>query len=243
MPIKITTDDFIKNASIIHNKKYSYSKVNYNKSSEKVIITCNLHGDFNQTPNKHLQGKGCPKCGFISRCKLASSNTDEFINKAILKHGDKYNYTDVNYKGRGTKVSIICKFHGIFNQTPHNHLAGNGCPTCRNSQGENKVKLFLERYNIDYETQKRFENCRHKLPLPFDFYIPLTNICIEYQGIQHFEPRSKFGGQVEFEKTLMRDSIKAKYCKDNNINLIIIPYNVDVIDTLSVIFKSDVFLT
>jgi len=228
MPIKVTTSSFIKNAISVHGNRYNYSNVNYIKSSHKVIINCHIHGNFMQSPNKHLEGKGCPQCGFDSRCKLVSSNTIQFINKAIKKHGDKYNYSNVNYVGKEIKVEIGCAIHGMFMQTPHNHLAGNGCPKCRNSKGEALVRLFLEKHGILYIPQKRFDDCRHILPLPFDFYLPDYNLCIEYQGIQHFKARNKFGGETELTKTQIRDSIKAKYCNDNNITLIIIPYYMDI---------------
>ena len=186
MPRTLTTEQFIEKAKLIHGDKYDYSLTKFINSKIKVKIICPIHGEFEQSHNKHLSKKGCSKCGFISRCNLASSNSSEFINKAIKIHGTKYNYSNVVYTGRGDKIIINCEKHGNFEQTPHNHLAGNGCPHCRDSKGEKIINEFLNKKNINFISQKRFSNCRHILPLPFDFYLPDYNICIEFQGIQHF---------------------------------------------------------
>lgn len=224
MPRTLTTEQFIEKANKIHNFKYDYSLTKFINSKIKIRIICPIHGEFEQSHNKHLSKKGCPKCGFISRCKLATSNTEAFIKKAIEIHGEKYDYSNVNYIGKENKVEMKCDKHGIFKQTPHNHLAGNGCPICKESKGESIITEFLNKNKIKFTPQKRFSECRNILPLPFDFYLNDYNICIEYQGIQHFEPRSKFGGKVEFEKTIKRDKIKSDFCEKNKISLLLITY-------------------
>lgn len=119
------TDEFIEKAKIIHSNKYCYNKSNYIDSNVKVIITCNLHGDFMQKPNCHLSGNGCPKCNGAQRL------TDkEFIDKANSAHDNKYNYSKVIYINNKTKITIICNKHGEFKQAPDKHLLGNGCPKC-----------------------------------------------------------------------------------------------------------------
>lgn len=231
MPRTLTTEQFIEKANIIHNNKYDYSLTKFINTKTKVKIICPIHGEFEQSHNKHLSKKGCPKCGFISRCKLATSNTETFIEKAIKVHGEKYDYSNVNYVGKENKVEIKCNKHGIFKQTPHNHLAGNGCPICKESKGESIITNFLNENKINFIPQKRFSECRNILPLPFDFYLTDYNTCIEYQGIQHFEPRSKFGGDIEFEKRIKCDKIKFDFCQKNQIPLLIITYkdNIDEI--------------
>ena len=97
-----------------------------------------------------------------------------------------YDYCDVKYVNAISKVEIICDKHGTFNQTPNNHLSGKGCPICRMSHGETQIRNYLSDRNIDFEIQFRFKDCRNKLPLPFDFYLPKHNLCIEYDGEQHF---------------------------------------------------------
>lgn len=228
----LTTEQFIEKSNKIHNNKYDYSLTKFINCKIKVKIICPIHGEFEQSHNKHLSKKGCPKCGFISRCKLATSNTETFINKAIEVHGEKYDYSNVNYIGKESKVGIKCRKHGIFDQTPHNHLAGNGCPICKESKGESIITDILNKNEIKFTPQKRFSGCRNILPLPFDFYLNDYNICIEYQGIQHFEPRSKFGGEVDFEKTIKRDKIKFNFCEKNQIPLLFITYKDDINEVL-----------
>ena len=122
---KLTNIEFSEKASAIHNGKYDYSKLKYLNSHTKVCIVCPEHGEFYQTPSSHLNGRGCPICG----CSL-KSNTIEFIEKAKAIHNEKYDYSKVEYVNASTPVVIICREHGEFSQTPHNHLSGKGCPKC-----------------------------------------------------------------------------------------------------------------
>ena len=110
----------------MHGNKYDYSETVYSAAAKIVKIICPLHGEFYMTANNHLRGQGCPKCA--GNIKLT---TEEFINKAKDVHGDKYDYSKVEYINRRTEVCIICPECGEFQQTPHSHLAGNGCPKCK----------------------------------------------------------------------------------------------------------------
>ena len=123
------TKEFIEKAKKIHGDKYKYSKVDYKTSSKKVIIICPIHGEFLQTPSGHLGNKGCIKCGFLTTANYRRSNTKEFIEKARIKHGDKYDYSKTNYVKAKVSVIIICPIHGEFSQTPSDHLNG-GCNEC-----------------------------------------------------------------------------------------------------------------
>lgn len=122
-----TQEEFLVASKKIHGDEYDYSRVEYRGSTTPVIIICREHGLFNQTPKAHLKGHGCPKCHGRNR------TTDEFISEALKLHGDKYDYSRVQYAGSNTKVSIICRIHGEYLQTPHSHLSGAGCPVCGNS--------------------------------------------------------------------------------------------------------------
>jgi very-short-patch-repair endonuclease len=93
------------------------------------------------------------------------------------------------------------------------------------SKGEITIKKILEKNNIEYETQKIFKNCKYKSYLPFDFYLPIKKIAIEFDGIQHYQSVGFFGGTKELKKTQIKDNIKTEYCKNNNIELIRIKYN------------------
>ena len=120
---RLTTDEFIENSKRIHKDKYDYSKTIYKKNNhQKVIIICPLHGEFQQQPNCHLSGRGCPYCG--NHYKL---DTTSFIEKSKKVHGDKYDYSLINYINCENNVEIICPKHGIFLQQPYKHIAGRGC--------------------------------------------------------------------------------------------------------------------
>lgn len=120
------TDQFIEKATLIFNDKYNYDKVIYIDAKTKVFIICKKHGEFRQRPNDHLSGKGCPGCA-----KNQKLGTEGFIERAILIFGTTYDYSLVEYKNKDTKVKIICKIHGIFEQRPGQHIhRKQGCPTC-----------------------------------------------------------------------------------------------------------------
>jgi hypothetical protein len=142
---KSNTNEFISKAKDIHKDKYDYSKVCYDKANEKVIIICQFHNEFLQTPNSHLDGKGCKKCSIEYITGLQKSNTNEFIIKAKNIHGDKYDYSKVNYINNNIKVTIICKEHNEFEQPPSSHLSGGGCRLCGiNSRAFLKTKTTEE---------------------------------------------------------------------------------------------------
>ena len=101
---------------------------------------------------------------------------------------------------------------------------GQRCPYCQTSKGEKKIKEYLDNNNIEYIQQYRFEDCRNKKPLPFDFYLPEYNMCIEYDGEQHFSENRAFGGADRFWITVIHDATKNQYCEDNNINILRIPF-------------------
>jgi|DEB0MinimDraft_6_1074348.scaffolds.fasta_scaffold32190_2 hypothetical protein len=125
-----TTGSFIEKASLIHRGKYNYSEVDYKKSNIKISILCDVHGLFLQMPAHHLQGQGCPKCGGISTASKRRLSKSGFTARAKKIHRDRYDYSKVKYKNNSTKVLIICKKHGVFNQRPSCHLQGKGCPKC-----------------------------------------------------------------------------------------------------------------
>ena len=177
---------------------------------------------------------------------IKNTKLKEYIQRVKLIHIDDngeplYNYhliTVNSFKTTHNKNKIECKIHGIFLQSLKTHFEGNGCPMCQNSKGEMKIKKYLMDNNIKYEPQKRFKDCRDKKPLPFDFYLPDYNMCIEFDGEQHFKPVRFYNMSWEhaekaFQRTVNHDNIKNEYCKNNNIKLIRISYinikNVDII--------------
>lgn len=136
---KKTIEEFISEAKKIHGDKYDYSKSIYVNDKTKLRIICPIHGEFWQDPHTHLKGSGCPKCHVGGK-----HNTEIFIKIAKEVHGDKYDYSKVNYINNYTKVCIICPIHGEFWQDPHTHLKGGGCPKCDKSY-KLSTETFIEK--------------------------------------------------------------------------------------------------
>ena len=213
---RLTTEEFIKRAIEIHGDRYDYSKVNYNNIGTKVCIICKEHGEFWITPFNHLNGKGCSKCAKNRKLTL-----EEFVEKSRLIHGDKYNYSKVQYINANIPVCIICnKCGNEFWQTPGNHLSGKGCGNCFKSHLEEEVESLLIKNEIEYIPQCNKKYFKWLDKSSFDFYIKDLNLAIECQGVQHFKPLEIFGGKNEFEKQTMRDIKKYNLCKENGIELI-----------------------
>ena len=230
----LTTEEFIKRAREIHGDKYDYSKVKYKGCFSKVCIICPEHGEFWQTPNSHLNGIGCSKCS--KKCKLTK---EEFILKAREIHGDKYDYSKVEYVNNHTKVCIICPEHGEFWQTPNSHLNGNGCPNCNEYKLEKEIYKILKEKNIKFiqHFNKKWLGRQH-----LDFYLPDYKIAIECQGKQHFEPIEFFGGEEVFKYITSLDYIKYKLCKNNNVTIFYYS-NKDYKNTYQNIYNKSNFFT
>ncbi len=139
---KLTTKEFIARAKAVHGDRYDYSKVEYVNLTTKVCIRCKEHGDFLQSPKKHLAGQGCVKCHRKSMAKRYSMGKRKFIEKAHAIHNDFYDYSKVEYVNSHTQVKIMCPLHGIFNQEPASHLQGHGCPICANIENGNKKRKW-----------------------------------------------------------------------------------------------------
>ncbi len=147
------TVEFINKANEIHNNKFDYSKVEYINAITKVIIKCNEHGEFEQTPSDHLNSKyACSKCLKIHKNKNQTFTTDVFIKKAIDLHGSLYDYSKVNYIDSKTKITIICKMHDEFIQSPSKHLQNQGCPKCAGREKKNTTQ-FIEKANIIHKNK------------------------------------------------------------------------------------------
>jgi len=127
---KLTTELFIERAIAIHGDKYDYSLVDYKTAHTKVKIICSKHGVFEQKPMKHTQGQGCRLCSIDTQHLSQRYDTDTFIKKAKSVHGDRYDYSKVQYSKSTVKVKIICSKHGAFEQVPTTHLRGGGCKKC-----------------------------------------------------------------------------------------------------------------
>lgn len=216
---KLTKKEFIKRSNKKHNNKYDYSNSVYVNTKLKIEISCFKHGVFLQTPERHMIGHGCPKC--------ANKNitTQEFIKKSKSIFGEEYDYSIVKYKNNLSLVKIICPKHGVFYKTPKKHLCGQGCQKCSMSSGEKIVLKNLTNNNIKFKLQHKFKDCVSidtGLMLKFDFFLPDYNTCIEYNGIQHYQPIKYFGGINKFITSKKMDDTKEGYCKNKKIPMIII---------------------
>jgi very-short-patch-repair endonuclease len=208
----------------IHSDKYDYSIFKYNGMYRTSNIICRTHGKFEQSALNHLSGKGCPKCA--SNYK---KDKNEIINKLNKLHNNKYDYSKSYFKRTKDIVLIDCPIHGEFEQILNNHLRGHGCTFCDDSKGEREIERYLINNNINYVRQKKFDNCKNKRKLPFDFYLPDHVTCIEYDGEQHFYEVLNWNN---LNYTKNNDLIKTNFCISNNINLIRISYNDNIIKKL-----------
>jgi len=173
--MKKDTKQFIKEAAEKYGDKCSYGKVNYINNKTKVTLTCHIHGDFEQAPNNHLQGQGCPKCA-----GTVIKDTEQFIKEAVKKHGDKWIYTKVIYINDCAKVTITCPIHGDFRQTSNHHLQGQGCPKCTHIISKPETK-WLDSLNID-QKHRQAKIMIGKKNIRADAYVPETNTVYEFHG-------------------------------------------------------------
>ena len=227
--------EYIKIANSIWNYEYDYSLVvdkPTSGNSNVINIICRKHGEFRIRSAKHIDPKrkqGCPQCSKEARF-VPKYSTEEYVAYVNKIHNEQYEYDKTVYLGSKHKIEIYCKRHeGYFWQSAASHKIGKGCPICNRpgkgrSKGERKTALILRKLNILFTEQKTYDNCKLENLLYFDFYLPKHNALVEFDGRQHFMPVEKFGGEKVFVQIQMRDKIKNKYAKDNNIKLIRIPY-------------------
>lgn len=199
----------------------------YIDSHTPALHKCKVDGyEWYAKPSNVAYRTGCPMCaGNVKKTHEQYIEEIQFANSDI----------EVIEKYVDAKTPILhkCKIDGyIWSAVPDTVLHGCGCPQCAESSGERQVRQWLEKYNIVYEYQHPFKDCRDVLALPFDFYLPDFNMCIEYDGRQHFESIEYFGGQKSFEYVQRHDKIKNEYCEKNNIKLLRIPYFTNVEEEL-----------
>lgn len=222
----LTQDMFMKLVPQSHKNEYDLSKLIYKTRQENIIIICKIHGEFSLKADNFISGQGCPNCRYIKSANSKRGKIDQIIEKFHKVHNNKYTYREIEkYISRlTTKIEITCPHHGIFIQPIDRHYNGHGCPTCKSSKGELMIIKILEKYNIDYINEYSFKDLKKEdstKPLRFDFYLPKYNICIEYDGRQHFE---EINGRESLDITKFRDNLKNNYCIKNNIKLLRLNY-------------------
>ena len=211
-----TREEFIAQARLLHCDKYDYSLVEYNNAHEKVILTCVKHGKFMVTPANHLNhGRGCPKCGRESSSNALTLDTEDFIQRARIVHGCKYDYSSVEYINTKSKVKIRCFEHGYFLQTANDHVNGNGCPSCAKNgfdSGKDGFVYFLIgdhgiKVGITNNLQRRLRELKSSTPFEFNLIHKIKTIGEKAQIIEKYYHRkyesaglSGFDGATEWLK-------------------------------------------
>lgn len=231
-----TNDDYVREVANVNPDIEVLEE--YINTNTPILHRCKKHDvTWCASPLHILQGSGCIRC----KGEKIYNNKVKSIEVYKYEVAQKINNIEViseHYINARTPILHKCTVCGcIWNVSPDNILRGYGCPECNLSKGENKIKDYLVKHNISYIPQYRFDNCKNIHSLPFDFYLPNYNLCIEYDGIQHFEPIEYFGGELAFNETVIRDSIKTNYCLLNDICLLRIRYDEDVVDILDQYFN------
>lgn len=194
---RLTTQEFIVQATEVHGNKFGYTKVVYINSHTDVVITCVIHGDFNQRPNNHLNGAICLKCSNEASSDRQRMTIDEFIEKAESIHIDDmghplYDYSETVYgDNQLSQVSIICKIHGIFKQLPSGHLSGRGCIKCRNEASSVRQRMTFDEF-ITKSRQMHGEKYDYTM---VEYINTQTNVkirCIEHETIFYQIPANHF---------------------------------------------------
>jgi Zn finger protein HypA/HybF involved in hydrogenase expression len=227
---KYNTKEFISKAKTVHECKYFYTKTNYIDSKTKIIITCPLHGEFEQTPNHHLLGHGCKRCN-----KGQLSTGVIFVEKAKKVHGNEYTYKNCEYVSALKKVLVTCKVHGDFAQRPNDHLNGQGCPKC-SSIGMSRIAIeWIENYSRSH----RLKNVQHaknggefRIPgtrLRVDGFHKASNTVFEFHGSSWhgdpnvFKPKDKchpFKQNVTAQRLYLKTLDREHMIKKLGYNLI-----------------------
>ena len=176
----LTNKQFIFKAKNIHGDLYNYSKTEYTGTRNKIIIICNIHGEFLQNAYNHLAGEGCQKCAKEALYKAVAHTTEKFIELAISVHNIRYDYSKVLYNNISSKVCIICDEHGEFWQQPNSHLKGCGCPKC-NHYVSKPEKQWLNTLCIPENNRQISLRVDDKIYHP-DGFDPITNTIYEFYG-------------------------------------------------------------
>ena len=228
-PFSISNKFVLKNISTWikkNNKSFELCEDNtYERSTKKLKFYCfNKHYFYCEWSNIGA-GHGCGVCNGKQTVKTTSFGY--FYPELLCEWNNKNKVSPYEISPKSSKV-VLWKCSACGNEwkssIANRTRGGNGCPNCSSSRGEKAIDVFLKRTGLEYVPQYKFEYCKNILKLPFDFYIPHYNLSIEFHGRQHYEAIDFFGGEKEFDKRKINDKIKKKFCKDNNINLLVIPY-------------------
>lgn len=237
--MQLTLEEWIKRANLVHNNKYTYNKTKCpSKNTEKVIITCPIHGDFTQRASGHLQGNGCPKCGKASMREKQKMPLTTFIERCNEIHKNFYDYSKVEYDSVLDKIKIVCPIHGVFEQTASAHMRGQGCPICGRKKLYDKIRLSNEEF-IKKAKSIHGNTYDYSLVNYIDYDTHVKIIC-PIHGVFEQTPDSHLQGKgclkCSHSMSKAEDEIVA-FIKSKNPNIkieqrvrnIISPYEIDIL--------------
>lgn len=200
--------------------------------NDKIKLNCLIHGSFEKSIRNIINSKWiCNKCATdfskISNIKHGEERRNNFVEEARQIHGDEYDYSLVDTSGKLDKVSIICKIHGIFKQTPSLHLRGEGCPLCSKegiSNNERRLGYCIKNRFPQLILEQQWNKILKRQKL--DYYIDKYKLGIEYHGPQHFinvEWFNDYRHNLQHRQEL--DKLKYNICKENNIKILYFTFN------------------
>ena len=219
------TEQFTEKAKKVHGEKYDYSLVEYVDNKSKVKIICPEHGEFSQKPSNHNMGSGCKQCAIIERAISISLNTEQFIKKAKQVHGDKYDYSLVEYTHTHAKVKIICPLHGEFEQMPSAHCNGHGCKKCnkggwrfsdwyncaKRSKHFDSFKIYFIKCYDEDEVFYKIGNTYNKIDRRFESRLPYQYEVLNTKEVSDINDREGARMIYDMEKRFKRMNESNKY--------------------------------
>lgn len=233
--IKIGSQEyFIQKLIANHGDVYLTDRVKYSSQYEEVELGCKKHLNYFKVNGGTMlrrteRNGGQKKNPVVGSCPICIEEYFADIKNSMMAkfnaaHSNEYTYGE--YVNQDTSMKVYCKIHGEFEVMPYYHSIGrNKCPICypnNMSIGEHRIRDYFERKELKYVTQKTFEGCKNINLLRFDFYVPVYNLIVEFDGYQHYGDVPMF--EASLADVQKHDAIKNKYCEDNDINLLRIPY-------------------
>lgn len=159
---KRTTEEFIRLSKEVHGEKYKYLETDYKGSKLKLIITCSIHGNFEQRASSHLSGLGCHYCSAGSN----RSDTKNFVERSNKVHNDKYAYNKSIYVEANANIIITCSEHGDFEQKAMVHLNGHGCSICaaelKSKNSAKTLKDFIKEAKLKHGDKYNYSTTKYK---------------------------------------------------------------------------------